>query len=260
MPGQQWWSSGAFSRGKPVAPLTANSTAAVAAVDGDRGACHVASTVRHEEHHNVCDLGDGGGSWVIRHQFLPTVWIMPFGARLFAQDVGHAVGDGQTGVYTQHPNPVAERRRTNGLAETNQRTIASCSSDVSGTWSICCRAYHIQDHARTVGLKVGEQQSGQVDVTKHLEVPCLSPGVLVDRVQRPAGDCAGIVDDNVEGARQRYFGQAGLFVGLGKVTRHGGYVDAMSFANLVGRSIQVHLRARRQDQVNTFGGQGVGYT
>ncbi len=45
---------------------------------------------------------------------------------------------------------------------------------------------------------LGVDRAGEVDIAEHLQLPGVTPGGLVDLVDRAARNIAGIVDENVD--------------------------------------------------------------
>src|SRR5258707_9504710 len=80
----------------------------------------------------------------------------------------------------------------------SQRRVAGAAADVVGIELFAGGADVVDDDAMAARFHLGVDGAGEVDVAEHFEVPGVTPGRLVDLVDRAAGNIAGIVDENVD--------------------------------------------------------------
>jgi hypothetical protein len=80
----------------------------------------------------------------------------------------------------------------------HQRGVAGAAADVVGVELFAGRADVVDDDAVPARLHLRIDRAGEVDVAEHLQLPGVTPGRLVDLVDRAARDVAGIVDEDVD--------------------------------------------------------------
>jgi hypothetical protein len=119
-----------------------------------------------------------------------------------------------------------------------------------------CRADVVDDDAAPARLHLRVDRAGEVDVAEHFQLPGVTPGGLVDLVDRTAGDVAGIVDENVDVTG--FAGESCDVLGLAQVDDVGGRPDLMRRAQPLGKCFQCIAAAGRQHDVTAFLGKGFG--
>ena len=93
--------------------------------------------------------------------------------------------------------------------------------------------------------------AAQVDVSEEFEVPCLAPTRLIDGCERSAGDCARVVDEDVDLACR--FDERLLRCAVRQVVRVNGDGDLVGACDRVAGFDERLGPPRRQVQVNPFG-------
>ena len=170
------------------------------AIDGKDHARGIAGAVRGQERHQVADLARMGGA-AERHallEFLVAVLVaeLVLGAGLQQRDV--AVGADRAGIDADHADVVGEALAAERAGERHQRGVAGAAADVIGVEFFAGGADVVDDDAVAARLHLRVDRAGEVDVAEHLQLPGVTPGRLVDLVDRAAGNIAGIVDEDVD--------------------------------------------------------------
>ncbi len=96
----------------------------------------------------------------------------------------------------------------------------------------------------------------EVDVAEHLQIPGVTPGRLVDLVDRTARNIAGIVDEDIDVGSILH--KPGDVLGLAQVDDVSRGVDLMGEAQAFGERLQLVAAAGREPDMAAFFGKGFG--
>ena len=119
-----------------------------------------------------------------------------FGAGLEERDV--AVGADRTRVDADHANIVGETLAAQRAGKSHQRGVAGAAADIIGVELFAGGADVVDDDAAAARLHLRVDQTGEVDIAEHFQLPGVTPGRLVDLVDRAARNIAGIIDEYVD--------------------------------------------------------------
>src|SRR5438876_6492008 len=173
----------------PLSPTRADT-----AVDGKDHARGVAGTVGGEERHQVADFAGMRGAAERKSllKLLVAVLVaeLVFGAGLQQGDV--AVGSNRTRIDADDADVVGEALAAERAGECHQRGVAGAAADVIGIELLAGGADVIDDDAVAARSHLGIDRAGEIDVAEHLQLPGVTPGGLVDLVDRAARNIAGI--------------------------------------------------------------------
>src|SRR6202790_2038683 len=171
-----------------------------AAVDGKNHARGVTGAVRRKERHRVADFAGMGGAAERQDllKFLVAVFVaeLVLGAGLQQRDV--AVGADRPLIDADHADVVGKALAAERAGERHQCGIAGTAADVIGVEFFAGSTDVVDDHAMAAGFHLRVDRAGEVDVAEHLQLPGVTPGRLIDLVDRTAGNIAGIVDENID--------------------------------------------------------------
>src|SRR5205085_1533515 len=108
------------------------------------------------------------------------------------------IGTDGAGIDADHADIVGEALAAERAGERHQRGIAGAAADVVGVELFTGGADIVDDDAAAARLHLRVDRAGQVDVAEHFQLPGVTPGRLVDLVDRAAGNVTGIVDEDVD--------------------------------------------------------------
>ena len=161
-----------------------------------------------------------------------------------------------TGVDADDADIVGEALAAERAGEGHQRRIAGAAADVVGVEFFAGGADVVDDDAVAARLHLRIDRAGEVDVAEHFQFPGVTPGRLVDLVDRTARDIAGIVDEDVDvGGILHQFLDVGWF---SQVDDMRGRVDLVGRTQPVAQGFQLIAAAGGEPQVAAFLGKGLG--
>ena len=218
----------------------------------------IARAIRRQERHQVADLARMRGA-AERHvllEFLVAVLVaeLVLGPRLQQRDV--AVGADGAGIDADHADVVGEALAAERAGERHQRGVAGAAADIVGVEFFAGRADVVDDDAVPARLHLRIDRAGEVDVAEHLQLPGVTPGRLVDLVDRAARDVAGIVDEDVDVGG--VLDKPRDVLALAQVDDMGGGADLVRRAQPLGERLQLLAVAGGQHDVAAFLGKGFG--
>ncbi len=228
------------------------------AIDGENHPRRIPRTVRGQKRHEVADLAGMGGA-AERHALLEfpvavLVAELVFRARLHQRDV--AVGADRAGIDADHADVVGQALAAERAGKRHQRRVAGAAADIIGVEFFTGGADVVDDDAMAARLHLRVDGAGEVDVAEHFQLPGVTPGRLVDLVDRAAGNIAGIVDENVDvGGVLR---QPGEVLRIAQVDDMRRGVDLVRPPQPFGQRLQRIAAAGREHEVAAFLGEGFG--
>src|SRR5258705_9026593 len=92
----------------------------------------------------------------------------------------------RTGIDADDADVVGEALAAQRAGERHQRGVAGAAADVIGVELFAGGADVVDDDAMATRLHLGVDRAGQIDIAEHLQLPGVTPGRLVDLVDRTA--------------------------------------------------------------------------
>src|SRR6202051_2207087 len=129
----------------------------------------------------------------------------------------------RAGTDAARADVVGEALAAQRAGERHQRGIAGAAADIIGVELLAGNADIVDDHAMAARFHLRIDRAGEVDISEYLELPGVTPGRLVDLVDRAAWNIAGIVDEDVDVGSLLH--QSGDVFGLAQIDDVGRGVD-----------------------------------
>src|SRR5437868_2606079 len=165
------------------------------AIHGNDHARRIPRPVGRQKRHQVTDLAYMRRP-AERHAFLefPVAGLVAeLVLRPGFQQRDVAVGADGAGVDADHADVVGEAFAAERAGERHQRGVAGTAADVVSVELFAGGTDVVDDDAAAARLHLGVDRAGQVDVAEHFQLPSVTPGRLVDLVDRAAGNVTGVV-------------------------------------------------------------------
>src|SRR5260370_6185848 len=148
-----------------------------------------------------------------------------------------AVGADRAGIDADQADVVGEALAAECAGECHDRGIAGAAADIVCVEPFAGGADVVDDETVSACLHLRVDRAGEVDIAERLEVPGVTPGRLVDLVERAAGNVAGIVDEDVDvGGILR---KSCKILWFTQVNDMGGGVDLMGRSQTLGERLQL---------------------
>ena len=167
-----------------------------------------------------------------------------------------AIGADRPRIDADHADVVGEAFSPECAGECHQCRIAGAAADIIGVELFAGSTDVVDDNAMAARFHLGVDRARQVDIAEHFQFPGVTPGRLVDLVDRAARDIAGIVDEDVDVGG--IFHQPRNIRRVAQVDDMGGGIDLMGRAQALTERLQMVAAAGGKAEVAAFFGKGFG--
>src|SRR5262249_10432528 len=130
--------------------------------------------------------------------FAPAISIAIALLRLGARQALVAFGGAGAGIDPHDPHAEFVTVRAERSGKGRHGSVADSTRQIARTTQLAADAGQIDDHAALPRFHATEIFAAEIDIVEYLGVPARAPALFVHGFERPRGNVAGIVDQNID--------------------------------------------------------------